>query len=517
MAEIQIASEVNDTSQKVSSISQALSFLRNSWAAIAALSALLVIPCYWHRRIEAGDLGSHTYNAWLAQLAEAGRAPGLQVVWQWQNILVDWGISWLAQPFGLIGAEKLVAAACVLCFFWGAFSLISAATQRPPWFLTPAIAMVAYGYTFYAGFMNYYLSLGLAFWATALFWRGNRVDWLLGAVLAFLTFMAHPMGFGFLLAMAVYIRAVDFAERLSPGKFRWVAVALSFFAIVAVRFYFHKYRTDAGPGLHGILFTGSDQLIVFHDSYKLFSRILLVLGIIAFLFAASEDRKKSPLLPRIWTPLTLWALLIATAMLLPGSVWLPEYIAPVSAIVSRITSVTAVIGLCVIGALQPRKWILGSLAVAAGIFFALEYRDTGALNRLEVQAESLVGSLPFGTRVSYTIYLPQDIRTNFRHLVDRACIRKCFAYSNYEPGTGQFRVRIAPGGSSIVSDSGLALELGEYVVRPDDLPMAHIYQPDENDLTKLAIRNLTAGEKNGRIGHHYPHSELAQRPRVPPR
>jgi hypothetical protein len=510
-AEIQIVSEANHNSRNVSSASRALGFLRNSWIAITGLSLLLVIPCYWHRRIEAGDLASHTYNAWLAQLAEAGQAPGLHVVWQWQNVLVDWGISALAHPFGFIAAEKLVAAACVLCFFWGAFALIAAASQRPPWFLTPAIAMVAYGYTFYAGFLNYYLSLALAFWAVALFWRGTRIDWLLGAGVAFLSFMAHPMGFGFLVAMVAYIRAVDYAETLSPGRLRWVVVALSFLAVVAVRFYFHKYRTDAGPGLHGILFTGSDQLIIFHASYKLFSRILLSAGIIAYLFAASEDRKKSPLLPRIWTPLTLWGLLIATAMSLPGSVWLPEYIAPVSAIVARITSVTAVIGLCVIGALQPRKWIFASLTVAAVIFFALEYRDTAVLNRMEQQAESLVSSLPFGTRVSYTIHLPQDIRTNFRHFVDRACIDKCFAYSNYEPGTGQFRVRIAPGGSSVVSDSGLALELGEYVVRPEDLPMAQIYQSDEGDLTKLAVRNLTAGEKNGRVGHHYPASEIAER------
>jgi hypothetical protein len=432
-------------------------------------------------------------------------------------VLVDWGISLFAHPFGFIAAEKLVAAACVLCFFWGAFALIAVASQRSPWFLIPAIAMVAYGYTFYAGFMNYYLSLALAFWAAALFWRGTRIDWLLGAIIAFLTFMAHPMGFAFLLAIVVYVHSVDFAERLSPGKLRWVVLALSFFAVVAVHFYLHKYRTDAGPGLHGILFTGSDQLIVFHESYRLLSRILLVLGIIAFLFAASEDRKKSPLLPRIWTPLTLWALLIATAMLLPGSVWLPEYIAPVSAIVARITSVTACIGLCVVGALQPRKWILGSLTVAGAVFFTLEYRDTLVLNRMEQQAETLVSSLPFGTRVSYTIYLPQDIRTNFRHFVDRACIGRCFAYSNYEPGTGQFRVRIAPEGSSIVSDSGLALELGEYVVRPEDLPMTQIYQPDETDLTKLAIRNLSAGEKNGRLGHHYPASEIAQRLAVHPR
>jgi len=26
----------------------------------------LLVPCFWHQRIEAGDLASHVYNAWLA-------------------------------------------------------------------------------------------------------------------------------------------------------------------------------------------------------------------------------------------------------------------------------------------------------------------------------------------------------------------------------------------------------------------------------------------------------------------
>jgi hypothetical protein len=55
------------------------------------------------------------------------------------------------------------------------------------------------------------------------------------------------------------------------------------------------------------------------------------------------------------------------------------------------------------------------------------------------------------------------------------------------------------------------MELGEYVVRSADLPMAQIYQPDEADLTKLAIRNLTPGEKNGRLGHHPAPSEIVDR------
>src|SRR5712692_7518708 len=60
----------------------ALRYMRSQWLPVGVISALLVVPCYWHRRIEAGDLASHTYNAWLAQLIGQGQAPGLYIVRQ---------------------------------------------------------------------------------------------------------------------------------------------------------------------------------------------------------------------------------------------------------------------------------------------------------------------------------------------------------------------------------------------------------------------------------------------------
>jgi hypothetical protein len=67
-------------------------------------------------------------------------------------------------------------------------------------------------------------------------------------------------------------------------------------------------------------------------------------------------------------------------------------------------------------------------------------------------------------------------------------------------------VRVSPEGSSILTSpsSGADLEHGIYVVREQDLPLYQIYQPDDADLTKLAIRPLSAGEQNGRIGHRQP-------------
>jgi hypothetical protein len=110
--------------------------------------------------------------------------------------------------------------------------------------------------------------------------------------------------------------------------------------------------------------------------------------------------------------------------------------------------------------------------------------------------------------VTATIWAPPDSRVPFIvHMVDRACIAKCFSYQNYEPPSGQFRVRVDEGGSPLNtddSDASQQMEAGEYIVQPADLPMAQIYQCDEDDLTRLCVRQLTAGETNGRIGYHPP-------------
>jgi hypothetical protein len=479
---------------------QALRFLRSRRAAVLLISALILVPCFWHRRIEAGDLGSHTYNAWLALLVTQGRAPGLYLVPQWNNILVDSALGRLGAAFGFTAAEKIVVPICVLIFFWGAFAFITAATLRIPWIVVPAIAMISYGFTFYAGFMNFYLSLGLAFLSAAVFWRGSRSDWVLGCVLAFLTLMAHPMGFGLLVAIVTYIRLAEAAR----GWHRWAVWSLAFLALVALHFALHVFRTEGGLGLRFAAMNGADQLVLFGARYRLFAEYVLVFGCCAFIASAILDWKRFPPLQRFRTPLELWAIFLFAVAMLPGAIWFPQYTGAVSSITSRLSAATAVFGLAVLGSVQPRRWIFAGLALCAAVFFTLQYRDTAILNGMEQQIDNLVSRLPYGTRVAYTIDFGNDSRINFRHMVDRACIGKCFAYSNYEPGTGQFRLRVSPQGSPIISNSGLDMEHGDYLVRPVDLPMAQIYQPDEADLTKLAIRDLTPGEKNGRVGHRIP-------------
>src|SRR5215475_8446126 len=117
-------------------------FSRRSWFGVVLISAVVLLPCSWHERIEAGDLASHTYNAWLAQLINRGEAPDLYIAQQSTNLLFDLALASAGKVLGLRIAERMVISICVLIFFWGAFSFVSRMTNRPPWFLTPALAMI---------------------------------------------------------------------------------------------------------------------------------------------------------------------------------------------------------------------------------------------------------------------------------------------------------------------------------------------------------------------------------------
>jgi hypothetical protein len=85
---------------------------RKLWLA-TGFSILVLLPCVWHRRVEAGDLGSHLYNAWLAQLIGRGQAPRLYIVPQWNNILADLAFAWLGRV--TVRAEDLPLAEIYQC------------------------------------------------------------------------------------------------------------------------------------------------------------------------------------------------------------------------------------------------------------------------------------------------------------------------------------------------------------------------------------------------------------------
>jgi hypothetical protein len=479
-----------------------LAVLRSRAARVIAISLAVLLPCFWHRRIEAGDLGSHTYNAWLAQLITLGQVPGLYIARQWTNVLVDLLLAHLGRLLGLPTAERIVVSASVLVFFWGAFALIRAESMRSPWFLTPAIAMLTYGWTFEMGFLNYYLSLGLAFLAVAFLWRADGArSWTFALLLSSVAFVAHPIGFLWLVSTTAYVRSVG----ASRGWARGLLFPMALFAIAAVHVYVRWRYVALDPVLrHFYLFTGPDQLVVFGHRYRLLALgfLLIISCIVAAGVAADFHRAEFWRALRI--PLELCVLAVFATAMLWGGISISGYSMSLGFLPQRVSSISAVLLLGLLGCMRPRTWHLIALSFCAAIFFSFLYQDTGTVNRMEAHAENLLATLPRGSRVIATIWSPPGWRVGVEHIFDRACINRCFAYSNYEPSTKQFRIRI-DGRSPIVvvsAATGLAMREGRYVVTAGDLPLKQLYQCNPDDLTQFCLRDLSAGELNSRLGYH---------------
>jgi hypothetical protein len=470
---------------------------------ILFLSVVLVIPCAWHRRIEAGDLPSHVYNAWLAQLIEKGQAPGLYIAKQWNNILFDVLLLRTADLVGIAAAEKIIVSICVLVFFWGVFAFIRTIAERPPWFLAPCIAMLAYGYSFSMGFMNYYLSLGLTCFGLTILWRGRGIAWIAGALLAALAWLAHPIGFLWFLGTLAY-------AKVRPKLPGWWKLALPLSAVIAfaaVRLYAaHRPAWmadwDRGPFY---LYNGADQLGLYGKRYFFLAGAAFLFGVVCVAadFHARRRGEGSSWKP-FELPFELYVVTFCATALLPENLRPSIYGGWIGLLGSRLTTVSAILGLCFLGGLKPRRWHLAGFGVCAVVFFAFLYQDAGWLNRLEANAEKLVSDLPPGTRVIATIWAPPGSRINFiGHTVERACIGHCFNYANYEPASGEFRVRVRKGSpvATFSSDDAQDMAWGEYEVDETDIPMKQVYQCDASDLAKLCIRELKAGEANGRVGY----------------
>jgi hypothetical protein len=446
-------------------------------------------------------LASHVYNAWLAQLIARGQAPGLWIASQWNNILFDVTLLAAGNRVGLPLAEKIVVSATVLIFAWGAFALASAAARRAAWFLLPLIAMVAYGWTFQMGFMNYYLSLGLSFFGMALLWRGRGMERAAVLALLPLIWLAHPLGIVLLGCAGAWIVVAEGA----PLRRQLLAGLAAVGLLVSLRLYVVGHFPIFRSPEPGYRFNGSDQLLLYGPQYRLPMNLLLIFVLFSVLADVIRRRGAGERLDSYFVPAQLYGLAFFAVLLLPGGIVLPQYAAPAGFLPERLSSICAILACCALAVMKPQKWHLAGFATIAAVFFFYLYTDTAKINRMEVQAGRYQRVIPAGRRIVATIWPFPGSRVFMHHIVDRACVGQCFSYGNYEPASEQFRVRANPGNPYVTAsvDDSTAMQRGEYVVQRRDLPLFQIYQCNLN-MTELCMRELPAGDINGRYGVHPP-------------
>jgi hypothetical protein len=461
------------------------------------LSMVLLAPCYWQPRLQAGDLSSHIYNAWLAQLIESGRADGLTLVRQTTNILFDLILGGLFRVVGPEGAQRIAVSIAVLTFVWGAFAFVSRVSGSRAWHLLPCIAMLAYGWVFHMGFFNFYLSMGLCFWVLALVWEPTARRIVLALPLLALAYLAHALPVAWACGLAGY---VVLARRLSPP--RRAALTAGFVALLlTAHFLIGHVLTIRWSPRQLSWSTGLDQVWLFDVKYVFVLMGLLMVWGLMFLGLV---RHAGPRQVVSSVPFQVCVIGAAGVFVLPKAVLIPGFLHALSYIAERMSLGVAVCVCAMLAAAPPRvveRYILIGVAL---VFFGFIYRDERALNAFEDRMQDVVSMLPPGERVISPLIDASSRINRVGHMIDRVCVGRCYSYGNYEASTGQFRVRAVPGNRLVItkySDS-LKMQIGGYVVKPSDPPL---YCVDLDADGRLFVRSLKAGARSDRIDW-YPNS-----------
>lgn len=458
-------------------------------ARFAGLSILLLVPSFWQPRIQAGDLSSHLYNAWLAQLIARGQAPGLSLAAQSSNVLFDWILSGLMRACGPPAAERIAVSIAVLVFFWGAFAFVwsNSRARRAPWQMVPCLALLAYGWVYHMGLFNFYLSLGLCFGALALCARGKAGA--LAAIPLFGTaYLGHALPVAWALSVLLYAHAARVAgpRRRIPLAIAALAAQAVAGAVLGVCF---ETRRDPDQFM---AMTGADQAWIYGRHYIAVAVALLAAWSLCFRRVLDARGAERTVLD---VRFQLCALTSVAAVLLPGGVLLPGLHAGLDFLAQRMSLAVAVLFCALVASVRLPKALVAGMAGIALVFFGFLYADERALNRVETRIERAAAALPPGRRVVGALADPKSRINPFTHMVDRICVGRCFSYANYEPSTAGFRVRAANGNAFVVSNFGdsLHMQLGGYVVQPRDLPLYRIglCQPGS---PRICAAPLRAGE-----------------------
>ena len=463
--------------------------LRRMWWRYLAASLLILAPCYWQPRLQAGDLSSHIYNAWLVQLIEGGSISGLAVARQSTNVLFDLMLSGLFGTVGAEAAQRIAVSLAVLTFVWGVFTFIAVVSGRRPWGLMPVILMLAYGWVFHMGFFNFYLSFGLCAWALALAWHPQR--WRIAAAIALLAlaYAAHALPVFWTAGLAGYAML---ARSLAPRR-RVLLMAASLAVLALIHFAVSRAMYTRWSPIQFTLITGLDQVWVFDTKYY-FTLMGLLAGWGLLFVSLLRDRGAREVAGGL--PFQLCVLSAAAVLLLPGTVLIPGYLHALSYIAERMSLGVAVC-ICALVGTVPVNRLERVILYGVGLaYFVFLYHDERALNRFEDRMQDVVAALPPGQRVVSAIADP-DMRINaLTHMIDRVCVGRCYSYANYEASTSQFRVRALqpnPVVASTYADSW-HLQTGVYVVKARDLPL---YQLSIERDGRLLVRELEAGSATG--------------------
>jgi len=457
---------------------------------VPGVSLLLLLPCLWQSRIQAGDLASHVYNAWLVELIQEGRLHGLITVPSLTNVLFDLMLSGVLRIAGPGAAQRVAVGVSVLLFVWGAFAFAAAVSRSRPWHVLPCAAMLAYGWVFHMGFFNFHLSLGLCFWALAACWRPTRQRVLAGGGILILASTAHALPVLWTLGLLGYTAAA----RRAPARYRPLMTGGCVVLLAAVnRILMTMYFSYWSPR-QVVAASGADQVWVFGEKYG-----LVMLGLVAgwCWLLTRLWRRRGKLRVLLSIPFQLCVLSAAVVVAIPNMILLPLYRHGLAYIPERMSLAVGVCVCALLAAAPARRSEQAAMWTLASVFFFFVYVDERALNRFEDRIDAVVAGLPPFQRVVTTFTDRSGRIDAVYHMVDRACIGRCFSYANYEASTLQFRVRANGRNPYVVAryDDSWGIHIGNYTWQESDLPAYKIDLDPSNG--SLRVIPAKAGSQCG--------------------
>jgi hypothetical protein len=236
------------------------------------------------------------------------------------------------------------------------------------------------------GFYNFYLSLGLCFWALSVAWNMQLRRVPIAAALLILGYSAHAMPVVWTLGLLFYLWL---ANRIASRRRVYVTAAW-LLAMVLVNAVVSRTMFSQSSVQQIALATGADQVWVFDGKYYfVLIGMLLVWGL---LFIALL-RKSGAGYVVSCIPFQLCVIGAAAVFILPTTVLIPGF---QHTQVYNAERMSLGVGVCVcalLGVARPRDFERYALLLLALVFFGFLYRDERALNSFEDRMSDPVAQL----------------------------------------------------------------------------------------------------------------------------
>jgi hypothetical protein len=244
-------------------------------------------------------------------------------------------------------------------------------------------------------------------------------------------------------------------------------------------------RLAAGWLPHGWMeMSGASQIETFGHAYHRMALLYVVLTSVLLGLVLFKSRGE-----KLQLAVCFFLLQGAAIFLLPYQAAVPGSPATFDLITARFSLISGVSLLGLLNFANPLKIARVASTALAVVYFGFFVHDTRSLDQLSANLDTTVRTLPAGSRVLLRgVNSPHGGAVPVHFMLERSCIGRCYAYANFEPSTGHFRVRAVAANPYVIADNLSVAELNSdrYVLHPFEEPL-YVVQPCPAEVNKFCV------------------------------